>query len=133
MLFPDYRPRRMRRSGPFRKMIRETQLSVNDMIMPLFVMEGKDIKNPIPSMPGQFQFSCDHLVKVAGEIRDLGIPAVILFGLPKGKDPLGTQAYAKNGVVQRAVKEIKNKVPDLAVSSSYPIISISVDFFSKSI
>jgi porphobilinogen synthase len=115
MLFPDYRPRRLRQSPAFRRMIRETRLGVNDMIMPLFVMEGKDVKNPIPSMPGQFQFSCDHLVKAAGEVHDLGIPAIILFGLPKSKDPLGTQAYAKNGVVQRAVKEIKNKVPDLAV------------------
>jgi porphobilinogen synthase len=115
MLFPDYRPRRMRQSPAFRRMIRETQLGVNDLIMPLFVMEGKGIKNPIPSMPGQFQFSCDNLVKAAAEVRELGIPAVILFGLPKSKDPLGTQAYAKNGIVQRAVKEIKNKVPDLAV------------------
>jgi len=115
MLFPDYRPRRMRQSPAFRRMIRETQLGVNDLIMPLFVMEGKGIKNPIPSMPGQFQFSCDNLVKAAAEVRELGIPAVILFGLPKSKDPLGTQAYAKNGIVQRAVKDIKNKVPDLAV------------------
>jgi porphobilinogen synthase len=115
MLFPDYRPRRMRQSQPFRRMVRETQLSVNDMIMPLFVMEGKNVKNPIPSMPGQFQFSCDHLVKAAREAHEAGIPAVILFGLPKSKDPLGTQAYAKNGIVQRAVKEIKNKIPELAV------------------
>ncbi len=115
MLFPDYRPRRMRQNNAFRRMVSETQLSANDMIMPLFVVEGKDVKNAIPSMPGQFQLSSDHLVKYAQEAYDLGIPAIILFGLPKSKDPLGTQAYAKNGVVQRAVKEVKNKIPELAV------------------
>ncbi len=115
MLFPDYRPRRMRQNSAFRRMIRETRLDVNDLIMPLFAVEGKDIKNPIPSMPGQFQLSSDHLVKAAKEIYDLGIPAIILFGLPKSKDPLGTQAYAKNGVVQKAVKEVKNKVPELVI------------------
>jgi porphobilinogen synthase len=115
MLFPDYRPRRMRQNDAFRRMIRETQLSVNDMIMPLFAVEGKGIKNPIPSMPGQFQLSSDHIVKFAQEAYDLGIPAIILFGLPKSKDPLGTQAYAKNGVVQRTVREVKNKVPELSI------------------
>jgi porphobilinogen synthase len=115
MLFPDYRPRRMRQNDAFRRMVRETQLSVNDLIMPLFVVEGRNIKNPIASMPGQFQLSSDHVVKYAAEAYDHGIPAVILFGLPKGKDPLGTQAYAKNGVVQRAIKEVKNKVPELSI------------------
>ncbi len=115
MLFPDYRPRRMRRNEAFRRMVRETQLSVNDLIMPLFVVEGKDIKNPIPSMPGQFQLSTDHLVKTAHEAYNLGLPAIILFGLPKSKDPLGTQAYAKDGVVQKAIKEVKNQVPELMI------------------
>ena len=115
MLFPDYRPRRMRQTEAFRRMVRETQLSVNDMIMPLFVVEGKDVKNPIPSMPGQFQLSSDHLVKCAREVYELGIPAIILFGLPKRKDPLGTQAYARDGVVQKAIKEVKNKFPELMV------------------
>lgn len=115
MLFPDYRPRRTRQNEAFRRMVRETQLSVNDMIMPLFVVEGKDIKNPIPSMPGQFQMSSDLLVKTAREAFDLGLPALILFGLPESKDPLGTQAYAKNGVVQRAIKNVKNSVPELLI------------------
>jgi porphobilinogen synthase len=115
MLFPDYRPRRMRQSQAFRRMVRETRLDLSDLIMPLFVVEGKDIKNPIPSMPGQFQLSSDNLVKTAREVFDLGIPAIILFGLPKSKDPLATQAYAKNGVVQKAIKEVKNKVPELVV------------------
>ncbi|MDA8139932.1 MAG: porphobilinogen synthase [Desulfobacteraceae bacterium] len=115
MLFPDYRPRRMRQNEAFRRMVRETQLNVDDLILPLFVVGGKDIKNPIPSMPGHYQFSTDHLVKAAQQARDLGIPAVILFGLPSKKDPLATQAYAKDGVVQKAIKAIKDKIPDLAV------------------
>jgi porphobilinogen synthase len=115
MLFPDYRPRRLRRNEAFRRMIRETRLSVDDMILPLFAIEGRGVKNPIPSMPGHFQLSTENLVKTAREARRLGIPAVILFGLPNKKDPLGTQAYAKNGIVQKAVREIKGQLPDLIV------------------
>jgi porphobilinogen synthase len=115
MLFPDYRPRRLRRNEAFRRMIRETRLSVDDMILPLFAIEGRGVKNPIPSMPGHFQLSTENLVKTAREARRLGIPAVILFGLPNKKDPLGTQAYAKNGIVQKAVREIKSQLPDLIV------------------
>ena len=115
MLFPDYRPRRMRQSEAFRKMIRETVLSVNDLILPLFVIDGKGIKNPIETMPGNYQLSTDNLIKVAKQAFDLGIPAIILFGIPSKKDPLGTQAYAKDGIVQRAVKAVKDKVPELMV------------------
>jgi porphobilinogen synthase len=115
MLFPDYRPRRLRRTAAFRRMIRETRLSVDDLILPLFAMEGRGVKNPIPSMPGHFQLSTENLVKTAREAHRLGIPAVILFGLPGRKDPLGTQAYAKNGIVQKAVRELKNQLPDLMV------------------
>ncbi|KJS29276.1 MAG: delta-aminolevulinic acid dehydratase [Desulfatitalea sp. BRH_c12] len=115
MLFPDYRPRRMRRNETIRRMVRETRLHVDDLILPLFAIDGKDVKNPIPSMPGHSQLSIDHIVKTAEEARKLGIPAVILFGIPKRKDALGTQAYAKDGIVQRAVKAIKDKVPDLMV------------------
>ncbi len=115
MLFPDYRPRRMRQNEAFRRLVRETQLMVSDLILPLFVVEGKDVKNPIPSMPGHFQFSIDHLVRASKEAHALGIPAIILFGVPPSKDPLATQAYAKNGIVQRAVKAVKDKVPGLAV------------------
>lgn len=115
MLFPDYRPRRLRRNETFRRMIRETRLSVDDLVLPLFAIEGKGVKNPIPSMPGHYQLSTENLVKTAREAEGLGIPAVILFGLPSKKDPLGTQAYAKNGIVQKAVRELKNKLPDLAV------------------
>lgn len=115
MLFPDYRPRRLRRNEAFRRMIRETKLSVDDLVLPLFAIEGRGVKNPIPSMPGHCQLSTENLVKTAQEAFHLGIPAIILFGLPDKKDPLGTQAYAKKGIVQRAVREVKNKLPDLMV------------------
>ena len=115
MLFPDYRPRRLRQNESFRRMIRETQLGVNDLIMPLFAVEGKDIQDPIGSLPGQFHLSVEHLVKKAQAVYQLGIPAVIVFGMPNKKDPLGTQAYAQNGIVQKAVAAIKKKVPKLAV------------------
>ncbi len=115
MLFPDYRPRRMRQSKAFRKMVRETALSVNDFILPLFAVDGKGIKTPIDAMPGQYHYSIDNLVKVAKQAFDLGIPAIILFGIPSKKDPLGTQAYAKDGIVQRAIRAVKNEVPELAL------------------
>ncbi len=117
MLFPDYRPRRLRHSDALRRMIRETSLSVNDLILPLFAIGGRDIKNPIPSMPGHFQLSVDNLLKIAKEAYDLGIPAIVLFGIPEKKDPLGTQAYAENGIVQRAIRSVKAKLPDLVVIS----------------
>ncbi|SLM27419.1 Delta-aminolevulinic acid dehydratase (porphobilinogen synthase) [Desulfamplus magnetovallimortis] len=115
MLFPDFRARRLREKSAFRKMIQETVLTVNDLILPLFAIEGKGIKNPIPSMPGHFQFTCDYLVSVVKDAYDLGIPAVMLFGLPDKKDPLGTRAYASDGIVQKAVKAVKEAVPDMAV------------------
>ena len=115
MLFPDYRPRRMRQTKAFRRMVRETQLSVNDLILPLFAIDGKDVMNPIASMPGQYQLSIDRLVPVAKKAYDHGIPAIILFGITATKNPLATQAYAADGVVQRAVAAVKQKVPELAV------------------
>ena len=115
MLFPEYRPRRMRQSQAFRKMVRETALSVNDFILPLFAVNGKGVKDPIDAMPGQYHLSIDNLVKLAKQAFDLGVPAVILFGIPSEKDSLGTQAYAKDGIVQRATRAVKNKVPELAV------------------
>jgi porphobilinogen synthase len=115
MLFPDYRPRRMRRTDALRRMVRETALSVDDLILPLFAIDGKGVKNHIDAMPGHYQLSTDNLVKTAAQAFDLGIPAVILFGIPAKKDALGTQAYAKDGIVQRAVKAVKDKVPDLVV------------------
>ncbi|RLB90115.1 MAG: porphobilinogen synthase [Deltaproteobacteria bacterium] len=115
MLFPDYRPRRLRQNENFRRMIRETELSVDDLIYPIFVIEGKGIKNPIPSMPGHYQFSIDNAVKEVQEARDHCIPAVMLFGIPDKKDPLGTGAYAKDGIVQKAVRAIKAKVEDILI------------------
>ncbi|HAO21306.1 MAG TPA: porphobilinogen synthase, partial [Desulfobacteraceae bacterium] len=115
MLFPDYRPRRMRQSEAFRRMVRETILTPNDFILPLFAIKGKNVENPIPSMPGQFQLSVDNLVKTAEKAYKSGVPAVMLFGIPEKKDALGTQAYIKDGIVQKAVKELKSKLPELAV------------------
>lgn len=115
MYFPDYRPRRLRKNENFRRMIRENALSVDDLILPLFVTFGKNKKNEISSMPGQYQLSVDNLAKEAKEIYELGIPAVILFGIPEHKDELGTDAYSDKGIVQQAIKEIKNKVPELTV------------------
>jgi porphobilinogen synthase len=115
MLFPDYRARRLRQNAAFRRMVREITLSVDDLVLPLFAVSGKNIKNPIPSMPGQFHLSIDNIVKTVKEAYDLGIPAIMLFGLPEKKDPLGTRAYAKDGIVQQAVRTIKNKVPEMAV------------------
>jgi porphobilinogen synthase len=96
-------------------MVRETSLSVDDLVLPLFAVSGKNIKNPIPSMPGQFHLSVDNMIKTAKEAHELGIPAIMLFGLPEKKDPLGTRAYAKDGIVQQAVRTIKNKVPEITI------------------
>ncbi len=115
MLFPDYRPRRLRQNEAFRRMVRETTLSIDDLILPLFAIDGAEIKNPIPSMPGHYQLSIDNLVKTAKKVYKLGIPAIMLFGIPDRKDPLGTSAYAKNGIVQKATSALKNKIPDLVV------------------
>jgi len=115
MLFPDYRPRRLRQNESLRRLIRETRLSVDDLILPLFAIGGKNVKNPIESMPGHYQLSTDNLVKTSQKAFDLGIPAVILFGIPDNKDPLGTRAYAKDGIVQQATSALKAKIPDLVV------------------
>lgn len=115
MLFPDFRGRRLRANKNFRRMIRETKLSCDDLILPLFAIEGQDIKKPIESMPGHFQLSCDYIVKKAKEAHDAGVPAIILFGVPDKKDPLATRAYAADSIVQKAVQEVKNKVPDILV------------------
>jgi len=115
MLFPEYRPRRLRQNDGFRRMIRETRLSVDDLILPLFAIDGKGIKNPIDSMPGHFQLSVDNLVKTSEKAQELGIPAIMLFGIPDKKDPLATRAYAKDGIVQKAISALKDKIPDLNV------------------
>jgi porphobilinogen synthase len=96
-------------------MVRETELSVNDFILPLFVVDGKNVKNPIPSMPGHFHHSIDNFLQAAQEAHRLGIPAIIIFGIPTKKDPLGTAAYAEDGIVQQATRAVKEKLPDLVV------------------
>lgn len=115
MLFPDFRGRRLRANKNFRRMIRETKLSCDDLILPLFAIEGKEVKKPIESMPGHFQLSCDYIVKKAKEAYDAGIPAIILFGIPDKKDSLATRAYAPDSIVQKAVQAVKEKVPDILV------------------
>lgn len=115
MLFPDYRPRRLRQNESFRKMIRETSLSVNNLIYPLFVVTGKGVRRPILSMPGIHQLSIDELIKEARMIHSLKIPAVILFGIPDKKDDRASEAYDPQGIIQRAIKALKEKVPELMV------------------
>jgi len=96
-------------------MIRETKLSVDNFVYPLFATFGKDVKKPISSMPGNFQMSVDHLVKEVQKAKDLGIPAVLLFGIPEKKDEVASGAFMKDGIVQQAVRRIKDKVPDVIV------------------
>ena len=115
MKFPVYRARRLRRNETVRRMVRETFLRVDDLICPLFVRPGKGVKNPISSMPGQFQFSVDNLIKEAKAIHGLGIPAVLLFGIPKTKDKIGSEAYARDGIVQKAIRSLKDVIPQLIV------------------
>ncbi len=115
MGFPVHRPRRLRLTENIRRMVRETSLSVDDLVQPFFVIYGEKVKNPVSSMPGVFQLSVDYLVDEVKRARDLGIPAVILFGIPEKKDPVASEAYAENGIVQRAVRAIKEKVDDILV------------------
>jgi porphobilinogen synthase len=114
-MFPLHRYRRLRKDETIRKMVRETSVSPDDFIYPLFVTFGKGIKKEISSMPGCFQESVDAIVKHAKEVYSLGIPAVLLFGIPEHKDEIGSSAYDEHGVVQKAIKAIKNKVPELFV------------------
>ncbi|HHD62844.1 MAG TPA: porphobilinogen synthase [Desulfobulbaceae bacterium] len=115
MIFPEYRPRRMRKNKTLRAMIRETRLSSSQMIYPLFIMPGKGKKEAISSMPGVYRISVDQLKKEARACMDVGINSVILFGLPEKKDAVGSGAYAKNGIVQRAIQELKNQAPEMNV------------------
>ncbi len=115
MAFPIQRLRRLRQHEGLRRMVRETRLAPSDFIYPIFVTEGKDRRQEIASMPGQYRLSIDLLVKEAGEVAGLGIPAVILFGIPDKKDERGSSGYDPNGVVQRAIKAVKDHVPGLMV------------------
>jgi len=115
MVFPEYRPRRLRKNSAFRSLIRETQLSADQFIYPLFVMPGKNKKEEIGSMPGVFRVTVDRLEKEAKACLEVGVNAVILFGLPETKDGVGSGAHAKDGITQRAIKELKRKVPEIIV------------------
>jgi porphobilinogen synthase len=115
MNYPDYRPRRMRRTENLRRMIRETRLAPEDFIYPLFVVPGSGVAKPISSLPGQFNFSVDKAVDAAAQAADLGIPAVILFGVPERKDAVGSEAWKEQGVVQKAIRAIKKARPELVV------------------
>ncbi len=115
MAFPEQRLRRLRRNETIRRMVRETALSIDDLILPLFVIHGTGVRNPIPSMPGHFQLSIDELRKEIKEVQDLGIPAVILFGIPEHKDEVGSEAYHKEGIIQQAIKAIKDTAPQVLV------------------
>ncbi|PLX70772.1 MAG: porphobilinogen synthase [Denitrovibrio sp.] len=115
MGFPVDRPRRLRTSETMRKMVRETTLSASDFILPLFVCEGENVKKPVGSMPGVYQMSVDVMVEECKEVESLGIPGVILFGIPAFKDAMGTEAYNENGIVQKAVRAIKAATTKLLV------------------
>lgn len=115
MTFPVHRPRRLRKNEIIRRMIRETHLRPENFILPLFVCPGKGIRKAISSMPGNFQLSIDQLIEEVKEAKSLGIPGVILFGIPEKKDEMGSEGYAEDGIVQRAVREIKEKVDGILV------------------
>ena len=115
MSFPSHRPRRLRRSENLRRMTRETHLRVDNLIMPLFIVPGARVENPIGSMPGIAQLSVDRAVEECKQIRDLGIPGVILFGIPDEKDAVGSDAYSDNGIIQRALRTLKEAVPGLTL------------------
>src|SRR5512138_19347 len=113
MPFPIYRPRRLRESPLLRSMVRETALRADDFVYPLFAVHGRGVREPIGSMPGQFRLSVDELLKECKDAASMGIPAVLLFGLPRDKDPRGSEAYAEDGIIQQAVRAVKETIPDL--------------------
>jgi porphobilinogen synthase len=115
MAFPKQRLRRTRRTAGLRGLVRETRLSPEDFIYPIFVTAGEDVRNPVASMPGVFQLSINHAVAEARRVHDLGIPGVLLFGLPETKDEVGSGAYDPEGIVQLATRAIKDAVPELLV------------------
>lgn len=113
--FPTVRMRRLRMTETLRSMVRETSLSKDDLIYPLFVVPGEKLKREVPSMPNVYQMSIDEIVRECVEVKALGIPAVILFGIPEHKDEVGSEAYSEHGVIQRAIRAIKREIPDLLV------------------
>lgn len=114
-MYPTIRHRRLRYNPLVRDMVRETVLTKNDLIYPLFVVPGEKVRKEVKSMPGVFNLSIDELVKECKEVRDLGIPAVILFGIPEHKDEVGSDAYNENGIIQKAIRAVKADVKDLLI------------------
>jgi porphobilinogen synthase len=115
MAFPIHRPRRLRRTEPIRDLVQETRLTPRSLIYPLFACPGSKVREEIDSMPGNYRWSVDLLVEECKTVYDLGIPAVILFGIPESKDEVGSGAYDADGIVQRAVRAVKKSLPDLMV------------------
>jgi porphobilinogen synthase len=115
MPFPTTRLRRLRGTATIRKLVRETHLSIDDFVYPMFVIYGKEVRNPIRSMPEVYQFSIDNLVKEVRAVGKLSIPAILLFGIPETKDAVGSSAYDPNGIVQEATRGVKNACPELLV------------------
>ena len=115
MTHPLYRPRRLRESPLIRRMVRETRLGVDNFILPLFAVHGRSVREPISSMPGVARLSLDELAKEAKDAASMGIPAILLFGVPATKDPRGSEAYAEDGIVQQAARMVKETIPDLLV------------------
>ncbi len=113
--FPAYRPRRLRQSAALRQLVAETHLTVSQLVLPLFVRAGRKLRRPIAAMPGVFQLSPDELLREATRAHTLGVPAVLLFGIPDKKDAKASGAYAKNGIVQQAVRLLKKELPSLLV------------------
>ncbi len=116
-MFPEQRMRRLRRTQNIRNMVQEVQLNMNDYIYPIFVVEGEDIKNPIKSMPGIYQFSLDHLLEEVQRAVDAGVISIMLFGIPAKKDECGSEAYNDNGIIQQAIRLVREHYPDLVIST----------------
>ncbi len=116
-MFPEVRMRRLRRTQNIRNMVQEVQLNMNDYIYPIFVIEGEDIKNEIPSMPGICQFSLDHLLEEVQRAVDAGVIAIMLFGIPAKKDECGSEAYNDDGIIQQAVRLVRANYPELVIST----------------
>src|SRR5688572_5702979 len=113
--FPAYRPRRLRQSAALRRLVSETELNISQLVLPFFVRTGRKQRKPVGSMPGVFQLSTDELLRDATRAHALGIPAVLLFGIPDVKDAKASGAYARNGIVQQGLRLLKKELPDLLV------------------
>ena len=113
--FPNYRPRRLRQTPALRRLVSETQLNISQLILPLFVRSGRKVRQPVNAMPGVFQLSPDEVLREAARVHELGVPGVLLFGIPDKKDEKASGAYARNGIVQQTVRLLKKELPELLV------------------